>query len=167
MTFQIEALDHAQFEPLFALGEEALRERGAVRVTADTSPGFPCRVSLEDAEIGETLVLLNYRHLETSSPYSASHAIFVRQGARRARPAPGEVPAVLARRLLSVRAYDGAGFMVAADVVEGISVAGKLNEFLEDEAVDFVDIHNAKPGCFAARCVRAADARPRHEAVGR
>jgi len=155
MTFQIEALDYAQFAPLFALAEDELRSRNATRMTAKSKPGYPCRVSLEDADIGETLILVNYAHLKTKSPYASTHAVFVREGAVRAQPAPGEVPTALSSRLLSVRAFNRDGFMVFADVVEGLDLARALDDVLEDSTVDFVDIHNARQGCFAARCVRA------------
>jgi len=155
MTFQIKALDYGQFEELFGMTDEELKSRAAVRVVAASSPGYPCRVSLEDAEPGETLILLNYRHLEASSPYAASHAIFVREGAKRAEPVPGEVPDVLSRRLLSLRAFDASGFMIGADVVDGSELKINLERLFEKAEVEFVDIHNAKPGCFAARSFRA------------
>jgi len=154
MTFQIEALDLAEFAHLFSLSSDELAARRAVRVVADSCPGFPCRVSLQDAEIGETLVLFNYSHLDVQSPYAAAHAIFVRELARQAQPKPGEVPEVLSSRLLSVRAFDVRGFMVDADVIDGGDLESRLEQMFTDQGVAFIDIHNAKPGCFAARSVR-------------
>lgn len=68
MPFQIHALPKAPFETLFELSDQALKAQGACRVTADSNPGFPCRVSLQDAEPGETLILTNYRHLNGPTP---------------------------------------------------------------------------------------------------
>ena len=62
----------------------------AVRQTATTKPGFPCRVSLEDAEVGEQLILVNYEHQPSASPYRAAHAIFVRKGVEQAKPGVGD-----------------------------------------------------------------------------
>jgi hypothetical protein len=154
MTFQIHALAHEPFQFLFGLSDEDLERQGARRVTADAHPGFPCRVSLEDAQIGDTLMLLNYTHLEVGSPYASKHAIYVRQNVEQAHPLPGEVPASLSSRLLSVRGFDEGGFMKDADVVDGQRLSGKLEDLFCDTAIEFVDIHNAKQGCFAARATR-------------
>jgi hypothetical protein len=46
-SFQLIGIDHAPFQALFGLSDEALKEHGAVRRFAQQSPGYPCRVSLE------------------------------------------------------------------------------------------------------------------------
>ena len=112
-------------------------------------------MSLVDASVGETLLLLNYVHHDVASPYRASHAIFVREGASPATPAAGETPEVLARRLLSVRAYDETGDMVAAEVVDGRRAGVAFARLLDDRRTAFLHAHNAAPGCFAARVDRA------------
>lgn len=156
MTFQILALDPAPFAPLFGLADADLAARGVVRHTADTSPGFPCRVSLRDAAVGETLLLLNFEHLAVASPYRSRHAIYVREGAVQAQLRIGEVPLVITRRLLSVRAFDGEGMMANAEVVEGGELAPLLEDwFADDPAVAHIDVHNARQGCFTARVMRA------------
>jgi hypothetical protein len=155
MGFRVSGLDRDEFVFLFGLSDAQLRERGIVRRVADERPGFPCRVSLTDAEPGETLLLLNYEHLAVASPYRARHAIFVRENAQTARPAVNEVPEVLRTRLLSLRAYDRAGMMVDADVTQGSEVEHVIERMFAQQNVDFIHAHNAKPGCFAARIDRA------------
>lgn len=155
MSFQIRALPARPFAPLFALTDDELRALGAVRQTVDRTPGFPCRVSLADAEPGETVVLVHYEHQPADTPYRAAHAIYVREGAREARPAPGEVPDVLRRRLLSVRGFDAAGMMVGADVVDGRALEPAVARLFADERVAYLHLHHAKPGCYAARVERA------------
>jgi hypothetical protein len=155
MGFRVSALDREEFAPLFQLSNAQLSERGIVRQVADRQPGFPCRVSLQDAEPGETLLLLNYEHLAVASPYRARHAIYVRENAQTATPAVNEIPGVLRTRLLSLRAYDRSGMMVEADVVHGSDVVPVIERIFSEENVDFIHIHNAKPGCFAARVDRA------------
>jgi hypothetical protein len=103
-SFQIMALPEAAFVPLFALSETELSELHAHRVVATAKPGYPCRISLTDAEIGEELLLLPYLHQPSDSPYRASGPIFVRKGARQATIEPGEIPAYVATRLMSIRA---------------------------------------------------------------
>lgn len=155
MGFRISGLDRAEFAPLFALSDEQLRERNIVRRVADQRPGFPCRVSLQDAEPGEKLLLLNYEHLAVASPYRARHAIYVRENAQTAEPAINEIPDVLRTRLLSLRAYDSNGMMVEADVVHGSDAEPLIHRILAQQNVEFIHVHNAKPGCFAARIDRA------------
>jgi hypothetical protein len=154
MDFQVSGLPAAEFQPLFALTDAELAERGIVSRIVDEYPGFPCRVSLQDAEPGERVLLLNYEHLAVASPYRASHAIYVRENAVEARPAMNEVPDVLRRRLLSLRAYDTVGMMRQADVVEGKNAVPVIERMLSDAKVAYLHVHNAKPGCFAARIDR-------------
>jgi hypothetical protein len=65
------------------------------------------------------------------------------------------VPAPLAIRLLSVRAFDDAGMMTDAEVVEGRDLAPLIARMFADPAVAYLHVHNAKRGCFAARVDRA------------
>ena len=155
MTFRIRGLPASTFQPLFALSDAELARRGALRVVADRQPGFPCRVSLADAAPGETLLLLNYEHLPVASPYRSRHAIYVRELAQDARLAVDEVPGVLQTRLLSVRAFDAAGMMRDAEVVDGGLLADVATRMLVDNTVAYLHVHNAKAGCFAARIDRA------------
>ena len=154
--FTINGLDPALFSGLYGLDDAALAARNIVRCTADSVPGFPCRVTLEDAAVGERLLLLNWEHLPVASPYRSSHAIFVREGAMRAARYRDTVPLQLRRRLLSVRGFDSAGMMVAADVFEGEMLAVRIGEFFGDPSVAYLHVHNARPGCFAARVDRAS-----------
>ena len=80
-SFQFIALPSEPFTSLFKLSDGELQSIGARRMVVDNKPGFPCRVSLEDAEVGETVLLLPYTHHETTSPYKASGPIFVREKA--------------------------------------------------------------------------------------
>lgn len=154
-SFQFTALPSEPFAPLFDAPDSVLAARGARRMTVDEQPGFPCRVSLVDAEVGETVLLLPWTHHEVAGPYRASGPIYVRRGATRAVPLPGEVPALLRHRLLSLRAFDGDGMMRAAEVIEGRIVEEGIARLLGDPRVAYVDVHNARPGCFNCRVVRA------------
>lgn len=155
MDFQISALDPEPFRHLFGLDDQELASRGIVRRTVDVTPGYPCRVSLEDGKVGETVLLLNYEHQAAETPYRSKHAIFVREWADRAAPGVNEVPESLRLRLLSVRAFDGEGMLVDADVVHGRDVEGVIREMLAKESASYLHLHNAKPGCYAARVDRA------------
>lgn len=136
------------------MNDEQLRQHGAVRRTVDASPGYPCRVSLMDAAMGESVILVHFEHQPANTPYRASHAIYVREGAKQAQPKAGEIPEVLRRRLLSVRAFDDAGMMLNADVVDGRELEQTIHLMFRDARVSYLHLHNAKPGCYAARVDR-------------
>ena len=153
--FRLVGLAPAQFAPLFGMTDEQLAERSIRRVTADRKPGFPCRISLVDAEIGEELLLLPYLHQPGDSPYQASGPIFIRNGARQRIADRSEVPAYVSGRLISARGYDERDFIVDADVCEGADVAGTIRRMLENPEVSYIHLHNAKRGCFSCRVERA------------
>jgi Protein of unknown function (DUF1203) len=154
MDFKITGLPAATFRSLFTLSEAELAARSAARMVADRRPGFPCRVSLRDADPGETVLLLNFEHLSVASPYRSRHAIFVRENAAEACLEVNEVPEVLRTRLLSLRAFDSAGIMIDADVMQGRDLTPAINLMLNLPEVQYLHVHNAKPGCFAARIDR-------------
>ncbi len=155
MSFVVSALPAEPFGPLFSLSDEALAARGAVRRTVDAKPGFPCRVSLEDAEPGETVLLLNYEHQSADTPFRASHAIYVREGAPRAELAKNEVPTLFRHRIMSLRAFDDAGMMRAAEVAPGESLEPAVERLLAKPEVAYLHAHYAGMGCYAARIDRA------------
>jgi hypothetical protein len=132
-----------------------LRAIGARRLRADSPAGYPCRVSLEDAAVGDELLLLPYAHVEAPSPYQAKGPIFIRRGARRRVLPPGEVPPYITRRLISVRSYDAAGMMLDADVCQGDAVGSWIDGFFADAGTQVIHLHNARRGCFACRVERA------------
>ncbi len=83
MNFRITGLDPEPFQGFYGLSDDDLAAQRVLRVVADRRPGFPERVELRDAEPGETLLLVNYVHQPADNPYRASHAVFVREGARK------------------------------------------------------------------------------------
>lgn len=155
MHFRIQGLPAANFLPLAGLDEQALAERGVLRRVADSFPGYPDRVALRDAQPGESLLLLNYEHQSAASPYRASHAIFVLEGERRTFDEIDVVPEVLRRRMLSLRAFDGQGMIVGAELVDGKEFEAGIELLLKQPEAAYVHAHYAKFGCYAARVDRA------------
>lgn len=155
MSFQIHALPPARFEPLFAMTDGELKDIRACRVTADAKPGYPCRVSLTDAEVGESLMLLNFEHQTGDSPFRSTHAIYVRENAKQAFPAVGTIPEDLTTRLVSIRAFDDKHHIVDADVVDGSLLSESIPSMLRNPEVSYIHLHNAKLGCFMAQVSRA------------
>ncbi|MDR6627952.1 DUF1203 domain-containing protein [Caulobacter segnis] len=154
MSYTVTSLPAEPFAPLFQMDDEALAARGARRMIADAPLGFPCRVSLDDARPGETLILVNYEHQPAPTPFRASHAIFVREGVEPVSTVD-EIPPALKRRLLSLRAFDASGMMRAADMAEGAAAGALIERLFEDPEIAYLHAHYAKWGCYAARIDRA------------
>lgn len=153
--FRVHALPSASFAPLFGLDDAALHARHARRVVADTFPGFPCRLSLEDAHPGETLLLVHHTHHAVDSPYRDAGPIFVREHAVTATPLPQEIPQLFRHRLLSLRAYSENGLnMFKADVIPGQALEDAIAEAFTDPLIAYLHVHFARPGCYAALVTR-------------
>ncbi len=153
-SFRIVPLPLEVFSYLIALDDSELLKHGARRVIADKHPGFPCRVSLVDAEPGERLLLLPFMHHDVASPYRASGPIFVRELAQEASLPPGEIPQVATTRLLSVRAYDADGIMVNCEVAQGPDLPKQIDHFLANRKISYLHLHNARAGCYSCRVER-------------
>ncbi|RHW16418.1 DUF1203 domain-containing protein [Sphingomonas gilva] len=151
--FRVSGLDAKPFTHLYGLDDDVLAWEGAIRMTADARPGFPCRVTLEDAEPGEKVLLLNYEHQSANTPFRSRHAIFVREGAT-GRVETDHLPEQLASRLLSLRAFDAAGMMTDADVVEGREAPPVIERLLAASGTAYLHVHYARRGCYAARIDR-------------
>lgn len=154
-SFQLVGIDHTQFEPLFELSDEQLSQIGAERHIATKSPGFPCRVSLDDAKEGEELLLLPFVHQPAASPYHASGPIFVRRGVKQRMLGVGELTEYVTSRLMSVRAYNAAHMIIDASVCEGIALRAEIERLLGNGLVAYIHLHNARRGCFSCRVDRA------------
>ena len=154
MTYRIQGLDPAAFAHLVGLPDAELARHNVVLTTVDATPGFPCRVTLKDAEPGETMLLVNHVSHDIDNPYRASHAIFVGETARRAAVFHDETPPVFDRRILSLRAFDREGMMRDAALAQPGEADAVIRRLLEDGEVDHIDAHNAARGCFAARIER-------------
>ena len=154
-NFQFVALPVEQFTDLFSMNDAELASLGARRMVVDEQPGFPCRVSLMDAPLGERVILTQFQHHEANSPYQSSGPIFVREIAQTVKPEVNEIPAMFDHRLLSVRAYDQAAMMRGARVVEGKALEETIRNFFTSEAISYLHIHNAAPGCFNCQVDRA------------
>lgn len=153
-NFKITAIEE-DFGHLFDMTENELKKIGAKRMFVDSKPGFPCRVSLQDAEINEEVVLFPYQHHNVKTPYQASGPIFVRKNAVRTELKINEIPKMLKHRLLSLRIYDSKGFMIDARTVEGTDLKVEIEQILENASSSYIQVHNASPGCYNCQINRA------------
>ena len=155
MSFRITGLPAENFAHLFALSDQELVAREAVRRIADErTPGYPCRISLTDSQPGDELLLVNYEHHSVSSPYRMRFAVYVREG-EETYDAVGEIPEQLRIRTLAVRAYDQNAMMVGWELVDGRELEAAIERLFADSRAAYLHIHYAAPGCYAARIDRA------------
>jgi hypothetical protein len=156
MSFRITGLSPEPFRDLFGLSDKELAARGVKRYVVDAKPGFPDRIEIRDAEPGETVLLLNYTHQPADTPYHASHAIFVREGAQARYDRTDEVPEALRLRTLSLRAFDTDGLIVDAELVDGRQIESAIERLFANPKVAYIQAHYATRGCYAGRIDRLA-----------
>ncbi|MCB2096727.1 MAG: DUF1203 domain-containing protein [Parvularculaceae bacterium] len=155
MTFAITGLAADEFANLFGLTDEALAERGVIRRTADMKPGYPCRITLEDAEPGETLLLLNYESHKADTPYRSSYAIFIRESAAAPARYVDELPPAMRGRPIALRIFNKDGMLIGADLGRDASeTKAKIEAAFADPNAAYIHAHNAMHGCFAAAIER-------------
>jgi hypothetical protein len=155
MAFRITGLSPEPFRHLFGLSDEALAAHGAQRWIATEGSRLPDRVEVRDARAGESVLLVNFEHQPADTPYRASHAIFVREGATRACDVVDEVPEAMRSRMLSLRAFDDAHLMVDAALVDGREAETAIARLFAQPGVAYLQAHYATRGCYAARVERA------------
>ena len=154
MTYRIEGLDRDEFEHLFALDDEALAAHGAVRVEAKNKPGYPCRITLEDAEAGERLILLHHTSHDVATPYRSAYAIYVREAADRSGSYVDTLPPVFEGRPMAFRGFDANGMLRNAALAQPGEADAKIRGLFEQPEIAYIHAHNAAYGCFAARIER-------------
>jgi hypothetical protein len=154
MTYRITGIDPAPYQHLYGLSEEELATRNVVRMTVSEKPGFPCRVSLTDREIGENILLLNHVSHDVENPYRASHAIFVTEGAENRAEYVDEVPPVFITRVLSLRGFDKDGMMADAILTQPGEADPGIRQLFENLSIETIHAHNATRGCFSAKIER-------------
>ena len=153
--FQILSLAGKLFSSYFKKSTEELQNLGAYLFLSDESPCYPCRVSLEDAKVGERVLALEYTHHAVQSPYRSSGPIFVRENANESKLGRNELPDMLNHRFLSVRGYSDRGIMIEAETTPGSHLKTALIQQFQNKHVEYIHIHNASPGCFNCTAVRA------------
>ncbi len=131
MSFRITGLSPEPFQP-----SSACRRMNSARGASAASPppASPASRPHRDARAraGETVLLLNHMSQPAHSPYRATHAIYVREGASDRYDRVGEVPDIMRSRLLSLRAFDAEGMMVDGDVVDGSDIERVIARMLGD-----------------------------------
>ncbi|CAM4160119.1 DUF1203 domain-containing protein [Pseudoalteromonas byunsanensis] len=153
--FRFVALKKEQFDSYMELSDEELAIHHAKWMIVDKEPGYPCRVSLEDAKIGERVLFIPYWHHDVQSAYRAMGTILVRERARNTQFEVNQVPTMLHHRFLSVKVYDSSNMMIAHDLAKGSELEVKLRSQFQNPNAAYIHLHYASPGCFCSAVYRA------------
>jgi hypothetical protein len=154
MSYVVRGLDPSPFREYFGLPDDKLAARGIIRMAVTKKPSFPCRITLEDRDIGENVLLLNHVSHDVANPYRAAHAIFVTEGAESAADYVDQVPPVFATRVLSLRGFDAHGMMADALLTQPGEAEAGIRKLFENPGIAVIHAHNAARGCFSARIER-------------
>lgn len=155
MTYRITGLEPSDFAHLIGRSDEELAAQGAIRVIANADRGFPCRISLEDASEGESLILLHHISHEADTPYRSAYAIYIRENATEPTNFEGRTPPVFEGRPLGLRAFGADGMLKTAALALPGEADEKIRLLMADPAIAYIHAHNAAHGCFAAKVERA------------
>jgi hypothetical protein len=155
MTYRITGLSPEPFADLIGQDEATLARHGAVRVTAATKPGYPCRVTLDDAEPGETLILLNHVSHDVATPYRSAYAIYVREIAKETAMFKDALPPVFEHRPMAFRAFDAGGMLRNAALALPGEADAKIRALFDQPDIAYLHAHNAAHGCFSAKVERS------------
>ena len=134
----------------------AIAHGRAVTVAGDGDGPYPVRCCLRDAEACEGVLLLSAQPVTAASPYAAPGPIYLHQHACEGYQPDGDVPEILQKRLLSVRAFDSAHMMTGTEVVQGAELEPAAERLLSIAGTAYLHVHFAGAGCFACRIERAA-----------
>ena len=77
--YQIHGLPDDPFLKVFSMSDEELLLNRIKKLVVEHEHAYPCRISLLDAAVGETVYLLNFEHQPAPSYYQASGPIYIRQ----------------------------------------------------------------------------------------
>ncbi len=151
MSFLINSLPSTAYNALHALSDEDLLNHNAKRLPVHAKPGYLCRISLEDINIGETVIVVNHEHQPHKTPYHAIFAIFINETSKQFHSEAGKIPDALLPRFLSVRAFNAQHYLVDADVCKGTALADCIHKLFSNNDVSYLHLHHAAHGCFIAQ----------------
>lgn len=154
MAYRVTGLQRSAFAKYFGASAEELAGMNAIRLTAQADRGYPCRVSLDDARAGESVILLHHVSHDVANPYRSAYAIYIREQACDRAPFVNCLPPSFAGRTLSLRGFDADGMLQDALVAGPDGQEEAIRTLLKMPQVACIHAHHAAYGCYAARIER-------------
>lgn len=142
--------------PIAAATAAAARQRHAegdasvLRRIVDAPLGYPCRRCLRDGEVGEAMLLFGHSPFSTGGPYAETGPVFVHErDCEGAALSQGELPEVTrVRKQVVIRAYDHAGAIHDAALVDTPDVTAVLERFFQHADIAVAHVRSVTYGCF-------------------
>jgi hypothetical protein len=139
--------------PIDRSAANRLRAGATVFDVAESSPGYPCRQCLKDADVGEVLPLVSYDPFASESPCRSASPIYLHEDDC-GQPDVSTIQDQQLRRQLSVRAFDASEMVLEGKVIDGVDLEDTAVRMLASDEVTFIHVHNASRGCWALRIER-------------
>ena len=156
-SFRVVPIPQAVADRIRETRKDGHGNTGIEPTRADAPRGFPCRVCLEEAKVGEEVLLFSYSPFERPVPYRSVGPVFVHARSCAPYGPRASVPELMRSRLISLRAYDSRDRMVECDVVDGAALEAMVARFFANPEVACIHAHNARAGCFVCRIERTAE----------
>jgi hypothetical protein len=146
MRFVISAIPAERLDAMRRDGTDDAGERLEPFVAEED--GAPLRCCLRDARAGERLLLIAHRPGGTAGAYREIGPVFVHAGPCDGYAEPDSYPAGFRDRQQVLRAYDGAGRIVDAVLVDGVHAESGIARLLGRPGVATVHSRNVLYGCY-------------------
>ena len=144
-TFRIEAIPAAELNRVRAAGQDI---EGNPFTPRDADGGEPLRCCLRPSRAGERIALIAYRPSGTAGAYAERGPVFIHAEACAGYPADGGWPPEFRDRQQVLRAYDAAGRIADAILVEGVDAEAGIAKLFDDPAHVVVHSRNVLYGCY-------------------
>src|SRR5437870_6892912 len=105
-SFRVVPIPQAVADRIRETRKDGHGNTGIEPTRADAPRGFPCRVCLEEAKVGEEVLLFSYSPFERPVPYRSVGPVFVHARSCAPYGPRASVPELMRSRLISLRAYD-------------------------------------------------------------
>jgi hypothetical protein len=144
-TFHIAAIPAAELDRIRAAGHDV---EGNLFTPIDAGGGEPLRCCLRPSRPGERIALIAYRPPGTAGAYAETGPVFVHAAPCAGYPGDGGWPPGFRDRQQVLRAYDAAGRITDALLVEGAEAEAGIAKLLADPAHVTVHSRNVLYGCY-------------------
>ena len=123
-------------------------------------PGAPLRCCLREAEAAERLVLIAYRPDDTVGAYREIGPVFLHADACDGFEPSAGYPGGFRRRQQVFRAYDAAGRIAYAVLVDGADAEAAIDTLLANPDITTIHSRNVLYGCYMFAINRASTLAP-------
>ena len=145
MSFRITAIPADELARIRAAGQDI---QGNPFTSREAGGGEPLRCCLRPARTGERIALISYRPTGTAGAYAETGPVFVHAQPCEGYPTDGGWPPGFRDRQQVLRAYDAAGRIADAILVEGTEAEAGIAKLLADPEHVVVHSRNVLYGCY-------------------